>query len=478
MIDFMENSNTNVTESLCPICLGRIKASRVLYDGDVYMIKECKDHGFFKTVIWRGNPSMEEWKRPKDPVHPYLTYGAVEKGCPFDCGLCEAHVQLPCSVLLEVTNRCNLHCAVCFADSGRGETEELSLEKIRWLLERAIAAVGPSNLQLSGGEPTLRDDLPEIIEIARKVGYSFIQVNSNGLRLASDKNYLGRLLSAGLSSVFLQFDGVDDEINRSLRGRKLLDQKLNAIRNCGETGLGVVLVPTLVRGLNTDSVGAIVRQALQLTPTVRGIHFQPISYFGRFPEKPGDDARFTLPELMRNLEEQTEGLVKVADFSPPGCEHAHCSFHATYMHSAQGKLRPLGAGKEESCCSENFGPSGGVRKTVETVSRRWTLPSPASSSGHLPILEEMPCCGNNSLDIAGVEEPLDLDVFLQEIATRSFTISAMAFQDAENLDLERLKGCCISVISHDGRLIPFCAYNLTNRKGNGLYRHSNCSEPA
>ena len=477
MIDFMENSNTNVTESLCPICLGRIKASRILYDGDVYMIKECKDHGFFKTVIWRGNPSMEEWKRPKDPVHPYLTYGTVEKGCPFDCGLCEAHVQLPCSVLLEVTNRCNLHCAVCFADSGRGETEEPSLEKIRWLLERAIAAVGPSNLQLSGGEPTLRDDLPEIIEIARKVGYSFIQVNSNGLRLASDKNYLGRLLSAGLSSVFLQFDGVDDEINRSLRGRKLLGQKLNAIRNCGETGLGVVLVPTLVRGVNTDSVGAIVRQALQLTPTVRGIHFQPISFFGRFPGKSDDEARFTLPELMRYLEEQTEGLVKVADFSPPGCEHAHCSFHATYMCSAQGKLRPLGAGKEESCCSENFGPSGGVRKTVETVSRRWTLPSPASSSGRLPILEEMPCCGNNSLDIAGVEEPLDLDVFLQEIATRSFTISAMAFQDAENLDLERLRGCCISVISHDGRLIPFCAYNLTNREGNGLYRHPNCFEP-
>ena len=229
------------------------------------------------------------------------------------------------------------------------------MENISWLLERAMAAVGPSNLQLSGGEPTLRDDLPEIVEVARRIGYSFIQVNTNGLRLASDIGYGRRLRAAGLSSVFLQFDGVDDEIYRSLRGRALLDRKLQAVKNCGEAGLGVVLVPTLVRGVNTDSIGAIVRQALQLAPFVRGIHFQPVSYFGRFPEQSGDEGRFTLPELMRCLEEQTGGLVKVSDFSPPGCEHAHCSFHATYMHSAEGGLRPIGAVNRDSCCSADIG---------------------------------------------------------------------------------------------------------------------------
>ena len=281
----MEKAYPNETESLCPVCLKRIKATRLLQGDEVFLVKECEDHGSFRTVIWRGEPSMAEWRRPKDPVHPDLCYGTVEKGCPFDCGLCEAHEQLPCSVLIEVTDRCNLHCAVCFADSGRGEAEDPSLEKISWLLERAMAAAGPCNLQLSGGEPTLRDDLPEIVEVARRIGYSFIQVNTNGLRLASDKAYVRRLQAAGLSSVFLQFDGVDDEIYRSLRGRALLDQKLRAVKNCGETGLGVVLVPTLVRGVNTDSIGAIVRQALQLAPTVRGIHFQPISYFGRFPEQ-------------------------------------------------------------------------------------------------------------------------------------------------------------------------------------------------
>ena len=472
MDDVMEKAYPNETESLCPVCLKRIKAKRLLQGNEVFLVKECGDHGSFRTVIWRGEPSMAEWRRPKDPVHPDLCYGTVEKGCPFDCGLCNAHEQLPCSVLLEVTDRCNLHCAVCFADSGRGEAEDPSLENISWLLERAMAAAGPCNLQLSGGEPTLRDDLPEIVEVARRIGYSFIQVNTNGLRLASDKVYGRRLQAVGLSSVFLQFDGVDDEIYRSLRGRALLDQKLRAVKNCGETGLGVVLVPTLVRGVNTGSVGAIVRQALQLAPTVRGIHFQPVSYFGRFPEQSGDEGRFTLPELMRCLEEQTGGLVKVTDFSPPGCEHAHCSFHATYMHSAEGGLRPIGAAKGDSCYSADIG-TGGVRRTVETVSRRWTLPSAAPFISRPPLSEETSCCGGSSPDVTRVEGLLDLDVFLQEIATRSFTISAMAFQDADNLDLERLRGCCISVISPDGMLVPFCAYNLTSREGKGLYRRRN-----
>ncbi len=456
--DVMEKVNPNETESVCPVCLKRIKAVRQLLGNEVFQDKTCEEHGSFRTLIWRGEPSMAKWRRPKPPVHPDICYGTVDRGCPFDCGLCSAHEQMPCSVLLEVTDRCNLQCAVCFADAGHRDTEDPSLEKISKLLERAMAAAGPCNLQLSGGEPTLRDDLPEIVAAARRIGFSFIQLNTNGLRLASDKSYAQRLQAAGLSSVFLQFDGVDDGIYRTLRGRALLEEKLRAVRNAGEAGLGVVLVPTLVRGVNSDAIGAIVRQALDLAPVVRGIHFQPVSYFGRFPELNRAD-RFTLPELMGCLEGQTGGLLKVADFSPPGGEHAHCSFHASYIYSADGGLRPLGATDGDSCCTSDCG-RGGIRKTVDTVSRRWKLPSAAHTA----------CCSGSKPDAVRVEGVLDLDLFLQEVATRSFTISAMAFQDAENLDLERLRGCCISVISADGRLVPFCAYNLTSRDGRSLYR--------
>ena len=456
------------TESLCPVCLKRIKASRLLRGDEVFLVKECAEHGSFSTVIWRGKPSLAEWRRPKPPVHPELCYGSVQRGCPFDCGLCEAHEQLPCSVLLEVTGRCNLKCAVCFADSGNGAQKDPSLEEILGLLERSMAAAGPCNLQLSGGEPTLRNDLPEIVDLARWLGYAFIQVNTNGIRLARDIEYGRRLQKAGLSSVFLQFDGVDDKIHRSLRGKALREQKLRAIENCRQLGLGVVLVPTLVKGVNTDAIGAIVREALRLAPTVRGIHFQPVSYFGRFPEGSGDQERFTLPELMRALEEQTRGLVKASDFSPPGCEHAHCSCHASFMYSAEGQLRPVGANRESCCLAE--GEDGGVQKTVASVSRRWSLPPAVAPICSRPLSPEGTTGGvAGSPEPSRAEGPLDLDLFLREVASRSFTISAMAFQDAENLDLERLKGCCISVVAADGKLVPFCAYNLTDRQGTRLY---------
>lgn len=465
----MTNTHLADTESLCPVCLRKIAAKRMARGNEIFLVKECEEHGPFSTVIWRGEPSMDEWQRPKASVHPDICYGTTEKGCPFDCGLCERHCQLPCSVLLEVTDRCNLHCPVCFADSRREETDTPSVENITKLLEAVISAVGPTNLQLSGGEPTLRDDLAEIVEAARRIGYSFIQVNSNGLRLASDKGYAERLREAGLSSVFLQFDGFDDRIYQSLRGKALLQQKLQAIKNSGEAGLGVILVPTIVRGVNTDAIGAIVRQGLELAPTVRGIHFQPISYFGRFPGQSGEHERFTLPELMRCLDEQTGGLVKVADFSPPGTEHAHCSFHATYIRSANGGLRSMGAGQRDGCCMDRI-MVGGVKKTIETVSRRWTLPSQTPLRVIPTVPEETAPCGGGAPEVDGLEEPWDLDGFLFEIEKRSFTISAMAFQDADNLDLERLRGCCISVVSPDGRLIPFCAYNLTSRDGKALYR--------
>ena len=473
----MENGFTEETGSLCPVCLKRIMATRVSEGDDVFMVKECPEHGFFRTILWRGKPSMATWQRPKDPVRAHICYGSVEKGCPFDCGLCEDHLQLPCSVLIEVTDQCNLNCPVCFADSGKRSMGKPTMERIAWLLERSIAAAGPTNIQLSGGEPTLREDLPRIVETAQRVGYSFIQVNSNGLRLASDRAYVEELAAAGLSSVFLQFDGVTDDVYCSLRGKALLERKSQAVKNCGEVGIGVVLVPTLVKGINTDSVGAIVQQALHMAPTVRGVHFQPLSYFGRFPGQASDEGRITLPELMRCLEEQTDGLVKVADFSPPGCEHAYCSFHASYIRMAGNKLRLLGEGSGDGCCSVADYGGGGVRKTVEAVSQRWTLPLPVPAGDQRTFLPQVPCCEAGSADEADWGEAVDLDHFLEGIATGgSFTLSAMAFQDAENLDLERLRGCCISVISHDGSLVPFCAYNLTSREGKGLYRGRRRSE--
>lgn len=162
------------TESLCPECLGRVKAQVVSTCDTVYLEKTCADHGSWQVPLWRGLPAYEQWQRPKSPSRPELCYAPVQDGCPFDCGLCEEHRQNPCSVLLEITQRCTLGCPVCFADiEGAGRTDQdPDMVTIGGWYDRVMAAAGACNIQLSGGEPTQRDDLPEIIAM----GLSLIHI--------------------------------------------------------------------------------------------------------------------------------------------------------------------------------------------------------------------------------------------------------------------------------------------------------------
>ena len=177
--------------------------------------------------------------------------GLYQDGCPFDCGLCSAHAQRTCTALVEVTERCNLCCPVCFADSG-GNTPDPDLETLRRMFSRIMDRTGGCNLQLSGGEPTVREDLLDIVRAAGKAGFSFVQLNSNGLALAREPELAHLLKDAGLSSVFLQFDGVTDAVFRRLRGRDLLEVKCRAVENLAAAGLGVVLVLIIGHGMNLE----------------------------------------------------------------------------------------------------------------------------------------------------------------------------------------------------------------------------------
>lgn len=452
--------DVGLTESLCPVCLKRIQA-RLVEDGDeVYQVKTCPEHGTYKTLIWEGPPEFTSWKRPKIPSTPPVLYREIDLGCPYDCGLCPAHRQHSCTVILEVTHRCNLGCSFCYADSG-GNKNDPDLEIVKMWYKSAADAGGSCNIQLSGGEPTIRDDLPQIVALGREYGFKFIQINTNGLRLAEDEGFAAELKSSGLDSVFLQFDGITDETYRKIRGRNLLDKKLAAVEACGRHGLGVVLVPTLVPGVNTDEIGKLVKKALELSPAVRAIHFQPVSYFGRFPSIPDNGDRFTLPRLMRAIEKQTDGLFKARDFKPPGCENALCSFHANYLATSDGGVRLLGGGA--SCCSTEPKPAReGAARTVARVARQWAAPEDTGGMKLTAVTEKEHSDGAVKL--------LSLDDFLLQARRNTFSVSAMAFQDAWNVDIERLRDCCIHIMTPEGRLAPFCAYNMTNVDGKGLYR--------
>lgn len=446
------------TESLCPVCLKKIKAIIWIKDHELdqetYMEKSCPEHGRFKALLWRGSMTMEKWVRPKIPAAIKRPNTAVDKGCPFDCGLCVEHRQHTCTALIEVTQRCNLHCSFCFADANGDIKDDLAMEKLEFMYQSVMQTSGNCNIQLSGGEPTLRDDLPEIIRLGHSIGFSFIQINTNGIRLGEDEAYVKALKDAGLNSVFLQFDGTQDEIFQKLRGKPLLSVKTKALDNCQKYRIGVVLVPTLVRGINDHNIGSIIDFATSWNPTVKGVHFQPASYFGRIPGFPVEAKRLTLGEMMDTIEMQTDKQILKSSFSPPGCENARCSFHGNYLVYPNKTLTPLQA--PVKCCRNEESAEAGAQKTKAQVAQKW-----AGSE----IIRDQKTNKNEE------KKQDQWDDILEEIRQSSFSLSAMAFQDVWNVDLERVNDCCIHVVNTKGQLIPFCLYNLTNTKGQSIYRN-------
>ena len=454
------------TYSVCPVCLKRIPAKREERDGQIYLVKTCPDHGTFSSVIWRNKRKFADWRGERPAV------GENENlNCPAGCGLCAEHRRATCCTLLEITARCNMNCTFCFAEPDGAKDPSLDTVK-RWIDD--LTDPGKTLLQLSGGEPTVRDDLPEIVAYAKQVSCKYVQLNSNGLRLAEDEAFVKRLADAGLSFVFMQFDGVDDAVYEKLRRRLMLEVKKRAIEQCGRYGIGVTLVPVIVPGVNTEQIGDIIRFAIQRSPYVRGVHFQPVSYFGRIPELPADDDRYTLDELLEAVVSQSGGLIKEEQIAPSCCDHPMCGFHGDFIVMPGDKLMPLTnySGKTETepegegCCC---GPDP-AEKNREFVGRRWERREACGGeSGNLLLLWRNPartkraresccceacCCEEESVDITNMED------FLKRAKSHGFTITSMAFQDAGNLDIERLRQCSLHVYK-DGKKIPFCAYYLS-----------------
>jgi len=450
----------NHTLSVCPVCLKQVPGEHILINKDIYLQKQCKEHGLFSTIIWRGHIDIDEWLfgiKEKENNHK------INADCPKACGLCSSHIQDTCCVLLSVTNQCNLKCRFCFAEND--ENEEPSYEQIcKWI--KQLTEPGKTLLQLSGGEPTLREDLPQIVAAAKAAGCKYVQLNTNGIRLAEDKDYLRLLAEAGLSFVFMQFDGTEDAIYQRLRGKSLLEIKQQVIKNCDEYNLGVTLVPTVVPGVNTHNIGDIIRFAISHSPAVRGVHFQPVSYFGRIPSLPEDGMRFTLDELFYQIQQQAGELIKPENILPSCCDHPLCGFHGDFI-VMQNKLIPLSHRRKVK--KERFirpVPLSEPKFSTEFVRDSATKPSPAEKNRSFvarrwqreePLEEQT----ENETSYGELEPNIkDMGYFLKRIKSHGFTITSMAFQDAGNIDLKRLQRCSLHVFDN-GKFVPFCAYYLS-----------------
>lgn len=421
------------TASICPVCLKTLPAQRILKSDGIYLVRSCPDHGDFETLIWqKSDVKALQWDKWRLENADQIA-SVKENDCPHHCETCQDHQQQACCVLIELTDRCNQHCAFCFATSQEGHGQDLTLTELEGIYDNLLTRTGsrPYNIQLSGGEPTLNQDLAKMIRMGKDKGFPYIQLNTNGLLMGEDLSLAKKLKAAGLSSVFLQFDGTEDAIYQKIRGQKLFAKKQRAIDQCRKADLGVVLVVTVVPGVNDGHLREILDFAVENSPAVRGIHYQPVSYFGRFPGNIANARRLTTPELIEKLVAQSNGQFAVDNFIPLASGHPRCSFHGDFKR-VDNRLIPVTKQKKCGCSGSN------IEKARDYIEKKWSYKA-----------------------LNPVED--DWDEILNKIHQESFSITAMGFQDQGNLDLERLKKCRVMIATKEQTLIPFCAYNILYR---------------
>lgn len=463
------------TKSLCPECLQVLDATILEEDNKVYIEKECPQHGKFREIYWSDYTQYQRAETLRCDGNGLQNPRTETKlGCPYDCGICPEHKSHTGLAIIDVTNRCNLKCPVCFANAAAaGYVYEPTKEQIFEMMKnlRNNKPVPPPALQFSGGEPTIRKDLFELVKKAEELGFHHLEVNTNGLRLAQSVDYCRGLLEAGASTIYLQFDGLTSDVYKFTRGADLLETKMKAIENCREAGLSIVLVVTLVKGVNDHQLGDIIRFAINNFDIIRCVNVQPVSICGRIPADEREKMRITIPDFMRLVEEQTEGKIKVSDFYPVPTvvpmsraigalkgkdyveftAHPHCGM-ATYAFVEGDDLIPINR-------------YGNVDKFIKSLEKVYE----EAKKGH-KRKAKLRLIGALRHIKFGLLRKYLLPILrtgsyesLGDLHRKMLLISSMHFMDPYNFDLERVQRCCIHYAVPDGRIIPFCSMNSIHR---------------
>lgn len=256
-----------------------------------------------------------EFIKPGDMPLKFNT--PIQYGCPYDCGLCPDREQHSCLTLIEVSDRCNLSCPICYADSG---TEEISptghqprrhrsLEQIEKMLDAVVANEGePQIVQLSGGEPTIHPEFFQIMDLAKRKPIRHLMINTNGVRIANDREFCDRLSQYMPEiEVYLQFDSFEATALKELRGADLREVRKRVIAHLNEFNISTTLVVTLKKGLNDHEMGKIIEYALQQR-CIRGVTFQPIQAARRLDGFDAKRDRYTLTEVHRGTQSFWESI--------------------------------------------------------------------------------------------------------------------------------------------------------------------------
>jgi len=441
------------TMSLCATCLEPAPAKIEIVDGEVWYEKRCHAHGVEKVLV-STDVNFFKWQKDflKPGDRPLTVQSPTDYGCPYDCGLCPDHEQHSCLALIEINQHCNLTCPVCFAESSPQRQEHLPLSTIERMMDALVKSEGePDLLQISGGEPTLHPDILAVIDAAQARPIRHLMLNTNGLRIASDPDFVAALAErkTGLE-VYLQFDSLERDALMDLRGADLRRIRQQALEALERHGISTTLVATLKKGVNDHEVAAIIEHALGWA-CVRGVTFQPVQDAGR---NEGFDARrnrLTLSEVRRRIIDD-HGLFGEKDMIPLPCNPDAITIGYGLRKGRQ--VAPVTSMIPAEMLLEDVPNSVAFEKYPELKRRIFELFS--LSVGEGTITEKMTallCC----LPEVPVPEGLDYSSI--------FRVAVIGFMDRHNFSVASAKRSCIHFVTPNGQIIPFETYNLFYRNG-------------
>ena len=506
------------TDSLCPNCVieareeilsgekdvsllvnekvGEIKAEIIERDGEIWMIKDCPKHGHFEDLMAIDSKFLEHIEA-NFPGRDMRSHNDEKL---HNHGSSTIKYGRGAVLTVDLTNRCNMMCDPCFMDANQvGFVHELSMEDVKEILDNAIS-IKPRrqmSIQYSGGEPTLSPHFLDSIRYARKVGYNSVQAATNGIEFAKSKEFCREAAEAGLRFVYLQFDGIGNDANSHRQVGNLFDVKLRAINNLHEAGVDIVLVTTLVNGINNDQVGTIIRFALENPKKISFIAFQPVSFTGRdeqITEKRRLQQRYTLSHLALDVQKQVGITEPNRDWFPLSLMGAFADF-ADLVHGADTDWGQVSCGCHPNCGvgtalminKENGemapvpeflnipGLVNDMKHITDTARGKWFsnlmmglallknynpygAPESLTLGGILAKFDKsFGLSGKDYGKVDGTRTQEDIDRRRKDPWNFLF-IAGMWFQDLFNYDFRRTEMCIIPYGTQEGE-ISFCAYN-------------------
>ena len=485
-IEPLQKGLPKTTQSVCPECLTKIAARLFEENGAVYMEKTCAEHGEFRDKIYsdaRLYLKMEEFEFGDNRGLQNPQYADAAR-CPEDCGLCSLHTSHTVLSNVDLTNRCNLTCPVCFANANTaGYLYEPSFEQVRGMLKtlREQRPVPNRVVQFSGGEPTIYPRFHDVLRMATEMGFTHIQCATNGIEFA-DAEFARKCKEAGLHTLYLQFDGVSDDVYLRVRGQRLLEKKLACIENCRKAGLKIIFVPTIVKGVNDHEIGDMIRLAIDNVDCVSGFSFQPVCFTGRINRRELESKRFTQSDLAHAVADQTGLTDKYEDWFPLSC----ISPFSKLLSNLQNYNRP-NLTSHPHCAMGTYLYVHPETKTAVPITRFFDMPAMLrdidllarqAEGARFKMFTKIDAWRKLRRHFRTQFAPpgLTFERFLQTLqgmtdheygrgkgdgtfTYKTLLVAGMHFMDSYNYDFARVKRCVIHYSAPDGLVYPFCIYN-------------------